>query len=367
MVAGSEAGPVVGTPRIVLHEARLAVVRWYHAALARLASAWWPVLQQAVAAALAWWVARHVFEHDDPLFAPMAAIVALNTPGGERGTNAVRVVGGVVTGVLVGQAASTLLGRNYVGVAVAIFFALLLTAMFGSARTTMAQAAVSAVIAVAVGGDAGLTRVADALFGGAVALVFSQLLFPADPLRLLRRFESDLLADLARALDVTSHSLRHDDRSTAFTLWQRLRPLYAAAAELSKACDTMLTSAQRSPRRRRQRIPLKSELVSVAHLSLLGNSCLTLSRESQSVPEEHRREFAPAINEVAALMQMLATDPADPALRRLTVSSALEVVHQAPKEGPGRLKAAWESLRWVVHDLAVFAGATPEVARQALD
>lgn len=341
--------------------------RAVHAALTRLAASWWPVLQQAVAAALAWWVARHAFEHSDPLFAPMAAIVALNTPHGERGTNAVRVVAGVITGVLIGQAASTLLGDTYVGVAVAIFFSLLLTAAVGSARTTMAQAAVSAVIAVAMGSDASLTRVVDALFGGAVALLFSQLLFPADPLALLRRSEAALLSGLAQALDVTSHSLRHDDTYTALNLWQRLRPLYASAAELSKACDTMLTSAQRSPRRRRQRTPLRTELVSVAHVSLLSNSCLTLSRESQSVPPEHRRTFAPAINEAAALMQMLATDPADPALRQLTVTSALEVVRQAPEEGPGRLKAAWESLRWVVHDLAVFAGASPEEARQALD
>ncbi|GAA2024420.1 hypothetical protein GCM10009839_22780 [Catenulispora yoronensis] len=352
--------------RIVRHEARAAADRALHAALHRIVLAWWPILQQAVAAALAWWVARHVFEHDDPLFAPMAAIVALNTPRGERGTNAIRVVAGVVTGVLVGQAASTLLGRNYVGVAAAIFFALLITAAAGNARTTMAQAAVSAVIAVAMGGDAGLTRALDAVFGGAVALLFSQLLFPADPLRLLRRSESELLADLARALDLTSHSLRHDDRSSAFTLWQRLRPLYAAAAELSKACDMMVASAQRSPRRRNQRAPLQSELLSVAHLSLLGNSCLTLSRESQSVPPEHRREFAPAINEAAALLQMLASDPADPALRQLTVFSALDVVGQVPEEGPGRLKAAWESLRWVVHDLAIFAGAKPETAREAL-
>lgn len=367
MTAGLKAEPALRTTRIVLHETRSAIDREGRAALARVAVAWWPVLQQAVAAALAWWVARHVFEHDDPLFAPMAAIVALNTPHGERGTNAVRVVAGVVTGVLVGQAASTLLGSNYVGVAVAVFFSLLLTAAVGSARTTMAQAAVSAVIAVAMGSDASLTRVVDAIFGGAVALVFSQLLFPADPLTLLRRAESDLLLNLARALDVTSHSLRHDDRSTALNLWQRLRPLYASAAELSKACDTMLTSARRSPLRRAQRIPLRSELVAVAHVSLLGNSCLTLSRESQSVPTDHRRDFAPAINEAAALMQMLATDPADPALRRLTVSNALAVSRQAPEEGPGRLKAAWESLRWVVHDLAVFAGATPEQARQALD
>jgi uncharacterized membrane protein YgaE (UPF0421/DUF939 family) len=358
------------SPRIVLHGLRTTTEHAEHAAhaaLLRVAIAWWPILQQAVAAALAWWVARHVFEHDDPLFAPMAAIVALNTPHGERGTNAVRVVGGVVTGVLVGQLAGTVLGRSYVSVAVAIFFALLVTAALGSARTTMAQAAVSAVLAVAMGSDAGLTRVADAVFGGAVALVFSQILFPADPLRLLRRSESDLLITLAGALDVTSHTLRHDDQLSAYRLWQRLRPLYAAAAELSKACDMMLVSAQRSPRRRRQRSTLQTELVSVAHLSLLGNSCLTLSRESQSVPKEHRKEFAPAIIEAAALMQMLATSPADPSVRRLAASSALDVVRQAPEDGPGRLKAAWESLRWVVHDLAVFAGADPEEAKRALD
>ena len=364
---GLDPGPGVRSPRIVLHGVRAASENVVHAALARVAGAWWPILQQAIAAALAWWVARHVFEHDDPLFAPIAAVVALNTPHGERGTNAVRVVAGVITGAVVGQLASTVLGRNYVGVAVAIFFALLLTAAAGAARTTMAQAAVSAVIAVALGGDAGHTRVVDALFGGAVALVFSQILFPADPLRLLRRAEADLLATLAGALDVTSHALRHGDHSSAYRIWQRLRPLYAGAADLSKACDTMLASAQRSPRRRKQRASLQSELTSVAHLSLLGNSCLTLSRESQSVPPQHRREFARAVNEAAALMEMLSVGPTDPAARRLAVASALDVARQAPEDGPGRLKAAWESLRWVVHDLAVFAGADAREAKGAFE
>ncbi len=57
----------------------------------------------------------------------------------------------------------------------------------------VAQAAVGAILVTAFGDTAaGLDRLVDALVGAAVALVFSQLLFSPDPLRLLRRAEGGL-------------------------------------------------------------------------------------------------------------------------------------------------------------------------------
>ncbi|MFB7032463.1 FUSC family protein, partial [Streptomyces sp. NPDC056295] len=148
----------------------------------------WPVLQQAVAAALSWWIADDLIDHHVPLFAPIATLVALNTPLGGRGTNTVRVLVGVISGVVVGQLAFTLLGHDHgaVTVGAAVLCALLVALVLDGWRITMAQAAVGAVICVAAGQQAGIDRVLDALIGGAVALVFSQLLFPVHPLALLR-------------------------------------------------------------------------------------------------------------------------------------------------------------------------------------
>ncbi|CAL9278133.1 putative protein [Streptomyces sp. SudanB5_2050] len=164
-----------------------------HRAWLRARDNLWPVLQQAAAAVLSWWSARSVFDHHVPLFAPIATLVALNTPVGGRGTNAVRVLSGVVAGVVVGQLAFRFLGHDALSVGVAVLCALLVALLIDGERITMAQAAVGAVISVASGQQAGVDRVLDALLGAGVALVFSQLLFPPHPLALLRRAESATL------------------------------------------------------------------------------------------------------------------------------------------------------------------------------
>ncbi len=125
----------------------------------------WPVLQQSAAAALSWWIAGTVFDHHVPLFAPIATLVALNTPVGGRGTNAVRVMSGVIAGVVVGQAAFRLLGHGDGAVGAAVLCALLVALLIDGERITMAQAAVGAVISVAAGQQAGIDRVLDALLG----------------------------------------------------------------------------------------------------------------------------------------------------------------------------------------------------------
>jgi hypothetical protein len=57
----------------------------------------WPVLQQTVAGTVAWLLATHLVHHHEPFFAPIAAVVALNTQLGERGLNAVRLLLGRVS------------------------------------------------------------------------------------------------------------------------------------------------------------------------------------------------------------------------------------------------------------------------------
>jgi uncharacterized membrane protein YgaE (UPF0421/DUF939 family) len=48
----------------------------------------WPILQGTIAATVAWVVAKDVFDHHEPFFAPVAAIIALNATVGERGLHA---------------------------------------------------------------------------------------------------------------------------------------------------------------------------------------------------------------------------------------------------------------------------------------
>ncbi|MFD0037170.1 substrate-binding domain-containing protein [Streptomyces anulatus] len=215
----------------------------------------WAVLQQSVAAALSWWIAGNVFDHHVPLFAPIATLVALNTPVGGRGTNAVRVMSGVLAGVIVGQLAFHFLGHGDAAVGAAVLCALLVALLLDGQRITMAQAAVGAVISVAAGAQAGIDRVQDALLGAGVALVFSQLLLPPHPLSLLRRAETATLKGLGRALELTARALEESAEEREAQPWEKSRPVYTLLNDLGGTRSDAIAVARRTPHWRGRQEP----------------------------------------------------------------------------------------------------------------
>jgi Fusaric acid resistance protein-like len=58
-----------------------------------------PILQSAVAAALAWLVATEVVGHEQPFFAPISALITLGLTVGERRRRAVEIAIGVAVGI----------------------------------------------------------------------------------------------------------------------------------------------------------------------------------------------------------------------------------------------------------------------------
>src|SRR5215211_1498927 len=81
--------------------------------LRRVAGNAWPLLQGTAAATAAWVIARRLGDHPDPFFAPIAAVVALNASRGERGSNALRLLVGVVVGIVAAELAIGVSGAGY--------------------------------------------------------------------------------------------------------------------------------------------------------------------------------------------------------------------------------------------------------------
>ncbi|MEV8066948.1 FUSC family protein [Streptomyces sp. NPDC085995] len=339
------------------------------AAYRRVTENLWPVAQQTAAATLSWWIARHVIHHHQPVFAPITTLVALNTARGGRGTNAVRFVAGVVAGVLVAEAAVALLGPGYPTIALAVFLAILAALVVGGERVTMAQAAVSAVIAVGTGIQAGSNRVVDALLGAGVALVFSQLLFPAHPLALLRRAESGTLADLAEALALTVRAVDGGDAGQREWTWEHLRAAYARLAELGEARADAGTAARRSPVWWGRREPVERESRYAAGLDLLGASCLTLTRTVLALDPGRRADFTPAVAELSRTLRSLAAAPGDHAVRQRAAERALGAAALAPALADGEAAetaAAATGGTMVVLDILAFVGVPADEARAAV-
>jgi uncharacterized membrane protein YgaE (UPF0421/DUF939 family) len=330
----------------------------------------WPLLQGTAAATAAWVIAKYVLDHPEPFFAPVAAFVALNTSLGERGLNALRLLQGVFVGIAVGELTLLAVGRGYGSLAIAILAATTLARAFSGARIAVAQAAVSAILVVAVpDADAGIDRLIDALVGAGVALVFSQLLFSPEPVRLLRRAESAALAVMGAGLSSTAKALEHDDDELAETAIADLREVRDDLSELGRVRRASTRVARRSLAWRSHVEPVVQEKENAGHLDLLGGSCLVLARAAASLGSVERAKLAPHVRELAEALTELADDLAARTVRQDAADRGLAVAAKISADGEppdSAFAAAVTSVRMVAVDLMVVAGIDPDDAVAAV-
>jgi uncharacterized membrane protein YgaE (UPF0421/DUF939 family) len=321
----------------------------------------WPVLQQTIAGTVAWLLATHLVHHHEPFFAPIAAVVALNTQLGERGLNAVRLLLGVLTGIVFGEIALYALGSGYAALALSLFAAMATASALGTARIVMAQAASAAILTVATGSaQRGPERLGDALIGAGVALVFSQLLFTPRPVGLLLRAEQAALSTLADGLTLTAQAVEAEDEALAEQAVSALRDLRDRLGELARTRHASRRVVAHSPwwRGQRRRVVRESENAGV--LDLLGSSALMLARTAMTAGAD-RDALAPEVRELAQAVAALAAAPGDQTVRQRAAEHVLAVLEQVDTlhaDQPGAV--ATGALVMVAVDVLGFTGLEPE-------
>lgn len=330
----------------------------------------WLLLQGAVAATAAWVIAKYGLGHSQPFFAPVAAVIGLNATLGERGLHVLRLLYGVIVGILVGELALFAVGDGYGTLALATFVAMAIAHGLGGARITIAQAAVGAILTIAVARpEAGLDRLVDALVGTGVALVFSQVLFSPEPVGLVRRVEAAALRDLADGLDLTARALEESDDKLAGQALDQLREMRDRLAELSRTRKASARVARRSLAWRSSRGPVVRENENAGHLDLLGGSCLMLTRVAIEATPPERRSLAPHVRELSRSLGDLARAPGDRETRQDAADRALAVARQLWRSNPATdsaLAAAVIAARVTAVDLMTFAGVEPRQAIEAV-
>ncbi len=328
----------------------------------------WLLLQRTIAATLSWVIARHIFHHHEPFFAPIAAVVALNASLGERGSNALRLLLGVGVGIVVGEFSIAVLGGGYATLALSIFVAMVIARAFGGARVTIAQAAASAILTVAsANGEVGTERLADALIGAGVALVFSQFLFSPEPVALLRRAESEALVEMADGLELTARALENDDDELDERALSSLRALRDRLADLSRLRRASSRVARHSLVWRSQATPVVREKESADYLDLLGSSCLMLARTCIAAKQAERQTLAPSVRELADVLAQLATELGERQARQRAADRALGIARRvAAAGGPSESRVALAMLQTVAADIMIFAGVVRDEAAAAI-
>ena len=212
----------------------------------------WQVLQCALGASLALLLAQQVLGHPQPVFAPIAAVVALGVSYGNRLRRVGEVVVGVALGVLIGDLLVHVAGSGAWQIALVVALGQAVAIFLRAGVLMINQAAIQGVFVTTLvtGPAAGLDRWLDAVTGGAVALALAALA-PAAPLRRPLRLASALLAEVADLLWEASAAARAGDAERAREALAHARSTQTRLDALRAAAADGLEVLRVSPFRRR--------------------------------------------------------------------------------------------------------------------
>lgn len=234
------------------------------ARLARVRSKSWHIGQAAVAASLAWVIAKEVLGHDTPFFAPIAAVVSLGTSYGQRLRRVAEVTVGVAVGVLVADLLVLWVGTSWWTLGLVVILAMSVALLLDTGGLLVTQAAVQSIIVVTLlpMPDQALLRWTDALVGGGVALLAAAVV-PGAPLRRPRERAAVVVRKIASLLRAAAETAVDGDLDRAMDTLANARTTEPLIRELQAAADEGLSVVRSSPfvRRHRGQVRRMVELV----------------------------------------------------------------------------------------------------------
>ena len=287
-------------------------------ALLRLRVRMWPILQTAVAAVGAWYLAKLLVDEERPVFASIAAVISLGATYGERRERAVELIGGVVVGIAVADLLVRAIGSGPLQVGLMVVLAMAAAVVLGGGPVLVTEAAVSAILLVSLGpADPGIspTRLIEALAGGGVALAVSSLVFPPDPVLMVGRAANAVLGELGHALQEIAAALADRDRERSEAALQAARDIDRDVRALDQALLVGRETARFSPVRRSTRVELERYARSGRHIDfavrnarVLARHVLRLLRSGEVAPAE----LAEAVHDLSLSVWALAAQFEDP-------------------------------------------------------
>ena len=277
----------------------------------RLRHATRSILQATLAATVAWLIATEIVGHSQPFFAPVSAMITLGLTQGERGRRALEVVLGVTLGIAVADLLVIGLGAGWWQLALVVSLSMSVALLLGSGQMFAQQAAVLAALVATLQPPEGtfeFARSLDALVGGAVALVVSALVLPADPRRIVREAAAPVLAELAAVLDDVAAALETRDRARVQAALDRSRAIDDLARGLDEALAVGRETARLAPPRRGSIGTVDVYADAAAQIDLAVRNARVLARGARraiDLDENVPAEVSDALRELAVAVRAL--------------------------------------------------------------
>jgi uncharacterized membrane protein YccC len=237
----------------------------------------WPILQTAVSAVAAWYLAVLLGVEQRPAFASIAAVISLGAAFGERRQRAVQLIGGVMLGIVLADLLVRAIGSGLAQIGLLVVLAMLAAVILGGGELLVTESAVSAIL-VATLSSTPQVRLFDVLIGGGVALTVHTFVFPPDPLLAVARATNVAFGELGVALRDAAGALSIGDVRRGEAAAQAAENLEKHVGELRHAVLIGADTARWAPLRRSTRPELERYARTVGHIDLAARSARELSR-----------------------------------------------------------------------------------------
>ncbi|WP_405070989.1 FUSC family protein [Kribbella sp. NBC_01510] len=250
--------------------------------------------QCALAAGVAWAIARYVVGHPQPFFAPVAAMVCLGFSFGQRLSRVAELMVGVAVGVGVGDGFVRIFGTGVPQIVFVVALAMSLALLLGAGTLMSTQAGVQAALVTTLlpNPSAGFSRWIDAVVGGLVALAAATIA-PAAAISRPRQQASAVLSELSEILVETANGLRSRAEDAAGDALRRARASESLLDDLRSAADEGVAVVRLSPfrRRHRGRVQEIADLVvpldrAIRNIRVLVRRCAVAVWRDEAMPPE---------------------------------------------------------------------------------
>ena len=304
----------------------------------RLRSDWLPILQTAVAACLAWFLAVLILGLERPTFAPIAAVIVLGLAVGERVRRAVELTLGVAFGVAISDLLVSFVGAGAIQAGIFVVLAMGLAVFLGGGELGVKEAAISAMIIMITfqPSAAGfpVDRFLEALIGGGTALLINALL-PVNPDRMVEEAAFPVFAESVAVLEEVADALETGDARRVQGAYVKAREIDARVSGLKEAVAAGRETARLAPPRRRSLGHMDLYASAADQIDLTVRDVRALARAALSVVQPEAEDPVPerlpaairglarATDALAAYLQTPGDHPPDET-RRLALEAARE-------------------------------------------
>jgi uncharacterized membrane protein YgaE (UPF0421/DUF939 family) len=304
----------------------------------------WRILLQATLAATLAYAAALAIGHEQPFFAPIAAIATVAVSLAHRLRRSAELLVGNAVGIFFADLLIAEIGTGVWQLGLVVAIALISAIMLGGGPILIMQASSAAVLIATLTPPTAAQpwntgRVVDALVGGLVGLVVSALVMPVDPARHAQQVTLPVIETIAAGYRGVAAALTDRDPDVARSILERLRGTAPVLASFHAGLDATRESVRLSPWYWGQRQTLATYTIAGGHLDNALRNLRVLTRQASIALE--RDDVVPAAVPQALLGLADGIDSLGPAIAgeadvepvREAILDAVATAAAAPAEG----------------------------------